>query len=58
MPNRHLPTHYKKVKVYLLFIFSDWLDYFMDVVGPKEFDEEVNEVVDEDEAKAVTMKFV
>ena len=27
----------------------------MDVVGPKEFDEEVNEVVDEDEAKAVAM---
>ena len=27
----------------------------MDVVGPKEFDEEVNEVVDEDEAKTVAM---
>ena len=32
----------------------------MDVVEHKEFDEEVNEVVDEDEtnAKAVAMKFV
>ena len=28
----------------------------MDVVGPKEFDEEVNEVVDEDEAKTVAME--
>ena len=30
----------------------------MDVVGPKEFDEEVNEVVDEDEAKTVAMELV
>ena len=30
----------------------------MDVVEHKEFDEEVNEVVDEDEAKAVAKKFV
>ena len=30
----------------------------MDVVEHKEFDEEVNEVVDEDEAKAFAMKFV
>ena len=30
----------------------------MDVVEHKEFDEEVIEVVDEDEAKAVAMKFV
>ena len=28
----------------------------MDVVGPKEFDEDVNEVVDEDEAKTVAME--
>ena len=28
----------------------------MDVVEHKEFDEEVNEVVDEDEAKTVTME--
>ena len=28
----------------------------MGVVGPKEFDEEVNEVVDEDEAKTVAME--
>ena len=28
----------------------------MDVVEPKEFDEEVNEVVDEDEAKTVAME--
>ena len=28
----------------------------MDVVGPKEFDEEVNEVVDEDEDKTVAME--
>jgi hypothetical protein len=28
----------------------------MDVVGPNEFDEEVNEVVDEDEAKTVAME--
>ena len=28
----------------------------MNVVGPKEFDEEVNEVVDEDEAKTVAME--
>ena len=30
----------------------------MDVVEHKEFDKEVNDVVDEDEAKAVAMKFV
>ena len=30
----------------------------MDMVEHKEFDEEVIEVVDEDEAKAVAMKFV
>ena len=30
----------------------------MDVVEHKEFDEEVNEVVDEDKAKTVAMKFV
>ena len=30
----------------------------MDVVEHKEFDEEVNEVVDEDEAKTVAMEFV
>ena len=30
----------------------------MDVVEHKEFDEEVIEMVDEDEAKAVAMKFV
>ena len=30
----------------------------MGAVEHKEFDEEVNEVVDEDEAKAVAMKFV
>ena len=28
----------------------------MDVVGPKEFDKEVNEVVDEDEDKTVAME--
>ena len=28
----------------------------MDVVGPKEFEEGVNEVVDEDEAKTVAME--
>ena len=30
----------------------------MDVVEHKEFDEEVNKVVDEDEAKVVAIKFV
>ena len=30
----------------------------MDVVEHKEFDEEVNEVVDEDEAKTVAMELV
>ena len=58
LPNRYLPPHCKKSesRYTCYFIFSDWLDYFMDVVGPKEFDEEVNEVVDEDEAKTVAME--
>ena len=59
LPNGHLPHHYKKSEsIPVISFLSDWLDYFMDVVGPKEFDEEVNEVVDEDEAKTVAMELV